>query len=208
MSLPIMSDFSEVFDSLSRFSPIVSILGSARVAPNHPLYKITQEMSQLLALKGYTIMTGAGTGLMQAANEGAARENAPSIGLIVDDPFVGGPNPFLDHLFCLDRVDLRKQAFMACSEALICLPGGLGTLDELSGFLLINQWHPEKKRPVFLVDSAFWSPIVDWLKASLLDSQFICADDLSCLHVTDSIETLLDLLDQKVSSATSSSAKR
>ena len=200
MSLPIMSDFSEIFDSLSPFLPIVSIMGSARVPSDHPLYKKTQDIAQLLARKGYSIMTGAGTGLMQAANEGAALGKATSIGLIVDDPFVGGPNPFLDHVFCLDRVDLRKQAFMACSEAVICLPGGLGTVDELSGFLLTHQWHSEKKRPLFLIGSAFWSPLVDWLKAALLDNQFICADDLSCLQVVDSAEELLARFDQAVCS--------
>ena len=197
MSHHIMSEFSEVFEQVSKFGSAVSILGSSRVASDDLLYTLTKEIAQILSSTGYNIITGAGTGLMQAANEGAKLGHCASIGLMVNDPYVGGPNPAIDHCFYLKDVGLRIQTFLACSDALIFLPGGLGTFDELSGFLLQNQWRPEKTKPIFLIDAEFWTPIIHWLQSHMEERKFIEPKDLSSIYLVNSIDDILKHLQEK-----------
>ena len=190
----IMSEISDITRQVRQFSPIISILGSARIEVSDPLYLLTKRLAQRLSIQGYTIMTGAGHGLMRAANQGAQLGGSASIGLMVDGFFDKRVNPFLDSCFYLTDVALRKQAFIRCSTAIICLPGGLGTLDELSEILLSYQEFPAQKTPLLLVDPVFWSPIMEWLAQKMLSRGLIDAIDLTTIHVLNSIDDIVDLL--------------
>jgi uncharacterized protein (TIGR00730 family) len=190
-----MADFVDGYQALARIGPCVSIFGSARTSPDHPHYKLAQDVAAGLSLAGLGIITGGGPGIMEAANKGAKESGGPSVGLNINLPFEQMPNPFQDRdkMLTFDYFFVRKVMFMKYAQGFVVLPGGLGTLDELFEALTLVQTDKRAKFPIVLVDKKFWSPLVDWIKSSLLEEHaYISPDDMFLFKLVDTAEEAVD----------------
>ena len=189
----IIGEFVEGFDSLAGVEPAVTIYGSAReLKPDHPLYVKTEEIAYRLARQGFSIITGGGPGAMEAANKGALRGEARSIGLNIKLPLEQKPNDFTTTTLTFRYFFVRKVMLVKYASAFIFVPGGLGTLDELTEVLTLMQTHKIKPLPVILVDSAYWKGMLDWMKNTMLAQGFISDEDLNLLRVCDKVDEVVD----------------
>ncbi len=184
----IMSEIVDGFDSMSEVGPAVSVFGSARVKPGTPLYEQTERLAQLLSQAGFSVITGGGPGLMEAANKGAFESGGESIGLHIHLPLEQKYNQFLKRRCDFRYFFVRKLVFVKYAMAYVALPGGFGTLDELSEALVLIQTKRIKPFPIVLLGSEFWSGLVDWFKDQLVRNEFCTADDLNLFALTDSPE--------------------
>jgi uncharacterized protein (TIGR00730 family) len=189
----IIGEFVEGFDALNNVEPAITIYGSARdLKPDHPLYVKTEEIAYRLAKQGFSIITGGGPGTMEAANKGALRGEARSIGLNIKLPLEQKPNEFATQTITFKYFFVRKVMLVKYASAFIFMPGGLGTLDELGEVLTLMQTHKIKPFPVILVDSAYWKGLLDWMKNTTLAQGFISEDDLKLLRVCDTVDEVVD----------------
>jgi uncharacterized protein (TIGR00730 family) len=184
----IMGEFVEGFDELSKLGPAVSIFGSARVAPCDPMYLACVKTARLLGETGFSIITGGGPGMMEAANRGAREAGAPSIGCNIELPFEQGSNPYVDTAIDFRYFFVRKTMFVKYAEAFICFPGGFGTMDELFESLTLIQTKKIKHFPVVLFGTKYWKGLIDWLRDSLLAEGKISPKDMDLFLCTDSPE--------------------
>ncbi len=182
----IMAEFVEGFETLAPIWPSVSMFGGARVARSSPVYTQAEEIAYLLATSGFNIITGGGPGAMEAANEGAVRGGAHSIGLNIKLPDEQAPNPYADTVIHFDYFFARKVMFVKYACAFVGMPGGYGTLDEMFECLTLKQTGKMKNFPVILFGSEFWSGLVAWLQERLLSEGLISEADLDLFTVTDS----------------------
>ncbi len=182
----IMAEFVEGFETLAPIWPSVSMFGGARVARSSPVYTQAEEIAYLLATSGFNIITGGGPGAMEAANEGAVRGGAHSIGLNIKLPDEQAPNPHADTVIHFDYFFARKVMFVKYACAFVGMPGGYGTLDEMFECLTLKQTGKMKNFPVILFGSEFWSGLVAWLQERLLSEGLISEADLDLFTVTDS----------------------
>jgi uncharacterized protein (TIGR00730 family) len=173
------------FDALRDVDNGVSIFGSARVAPDHPWYALTRETAACLVDHGFSVITGGGPGLMEAANRGAHEAGGESIGLNIELPHEQHPNPYLTRSLQFHYFFARKLMFVRYARAFVIMPGGFGTLDELFEALTLIQTHRIKHFPVILVDSTFWSPLREWIDRGLEDNGLISPGDKELLMVVD-----------------------
>mgnify|MGYP000138560004 CR=1 FL=1 len=195
----IMSEFVDGFDAMSAVDlPGVTIYGSARTAPSHPYYLLTEKIASELALAGYAIITGGGPGLMEAANKGAYEAGGISIGLNISLPHEQEPNAYANFPLHFKYFFVRKVMFMKYSMAFICMPGGFGSLDELFESLTLIQTQRIKPFPIVLVGSEFWSGLVDWIKDHLLASGNIGAEDMKLFQVLDDPGEVVDYIKKTV----------
>ena len=194
----IMGEFVNGYEKLSAIGPCVSIFGSARTKPNNPHYQLGVDVARAIAEKGYGIITGGGPGIMEAGNKGAQLANGVSVGLNIHLPFEQSSNPYIDpeHNLNFEYFFVRKVMFVKFAQAFVVLPGGVGTLDELFEALTLVQTNKIKKIPIILVQTTFWSGLVDWMKNTLVAEGMIHADDLNLIHLVDSKEDVLTLLDE------------
>jgi uncharacterized protein (TIGR00730 family) len=181
----IMGEFVEGFDTLSTVEKGVSLFGSARVGPDDPQYAAAQETARLLAEAGFSIITGAGPGIMEAANKGARAGNGPSIGCNIELPFEQGANPYVDTLVNFRYFMVRKTMFIKYSVAFIIFPGGFGTLDELFEALTLIQTGKIYQFPVILFGRHYWAGLVRWLQTRVLLEGKISAGDMDLMLLTD-----------------------
>ena len=181
----IMSEFIEGFDTLAGIDMGVSIFGSARIGPDDPAYAAAQETARLLAVAGFSIITGAGPGIMEAANKGARLGGGRSIGCNIELPFEQGANPYVDTLINFRYFFVRKTMFVKYSSAFIIFPGGFGTLDELFEALTLIQTGKIYHFPVVLFGRRYWAGLIRWLQSRVLLEQKISAGDLDLLLMTD-----------------------
>ena len=181
------------FDELARVKRGVAVFGSARTPPGHPRYELAREIGRALGRAGFDVITGGGPGAMEAANKGAREAGACSVGLSIDLPFEQGTNPYVDLAVDFHYFFARKVMFVRYSGAFVVLPGGYGTLDELFEALTLIQTKKIRFFPVVLVDSEYWSGLVDWLRESMLGAGNIGAADLSLLRVTDSVDEVVSI---------------
>ena len=188
----IIGELVEGFDRLSGVEPAVSIYGSARVKPEDELYQKTEEIAHRLGKAGFSIITGGGPGLMEAANKGASRAGVKSVGVNILLPEEQMPNTYSNISLSLRHFFVRKVLLVKYATAFIIMPGGLGTLDELSEVLTLMQTHKIRPFPVLLYDSGYWKGFLDWLKNYTLDRNFISAEDLHLLRVCDDTEEIVD----------------
>jgi uncharacterized protein (TIGR00730 family) len=188
----IMGEFVEGFDELTRLGPAVSIFGSARTPPDHPLYQECVETARLLGDAGFSIITGGGPGIMQAANEGAKKAGAKSVGLNIELPFEQDSNPYADLKIHFRYFFVRKTMFVKYAQAFVIFPGGFGTLDELFESLTLIQTGKIRNFPLVLFGSEYWGGLLDWLKERVEGHRNISAGDLDLLVVTDSPEEARD----------------
>jgi len=188
----IMAEFVEGFDTLSEIKrPSVTIYGSARTPEDDPDYIKAREIARRLVEYGYGIVTGGGPGIMEAANRGAIEGEGLSIGLNIDLPHEQEGNPYVNLPLDFRYFFVRKVMFMKYSMAFVCMPGGLGSLDELFESLTLIQTRKIKPFPIILVGSSFWNGLVDWIKEQLLGSGKIAEEDLFLFEVFDEVEEVV-----------------
>ena len=181
----IMAEFIEGFDKLARIEKGVSIFGSARTHPDDPQYLAAVEVGRLLGEKGFSIITGAGPGIMEAANKGARLAGAPSIGCNIELPFEQGTNPYVDIHVAFRYFAVRKTMFIKYSSAFIIFPGGFGTFDELFEALTLIQTGKISQFPVVLFGTHYWAGLVRWLNSKVLAERKISPGDMDLMIVTD-----------------------
>ena len=181
----IMGEFIEGFDNLAEVERGVSIFGSARTAPDDPQYLAAQETARLLALAGFSIITGAGPGIMEAANKGARDGGGRSIGCNIELPFEQGANPYVDTLVNFRYFFVRKTMFIKYSSAFIIFPGGFGTLDEAFEALTLIQTGKIYQFPVILFGRHYWAGLLRWLQSRVLAERKISAGDMDLMLLTD-----------------------
>ncbi|EHJ46759.1 Conserved hypothetical protein CHP00730 [Solidesulfovibrio carbinoliphilus subsp. oakridgensis] len=184
----IMAEIVDGFEELGGINPAVSIFGSARVPAADPLYQDTARLAELLCKAGYSVITGGGPGLMEAANKGAAEAGGQSIGLHIHLPLEQKPNPYLTIRSEYRYFFIRKLMFVKYAMAYIAMPGGFGTLDEVSEALVLIQTRRIKPFPIVFLGSAFWGGLIDWFKGTLLERGFVSPDDMELITVVDTAE--------------------
>jgi uncharacterized protein (TIGR00730 family) len=181
----IMSEFIEGFDNLASVTKGVTIFGSARTHPDDPQYAAAQEVARLLALEGFAIITGAGPGIMEAANRGAKLAGGRSIGCNIELPFEQGANPYVDTVINFRYFFVRKTMFIKYSNAFIIFPGGFGTLDEAFEALTLIQTGKIYQFPVVFFGRHYWAGLIRWIQTRLLGEGKISPGDIDLMIMTD-----------------------
>jgi len=176
------------FRTLHFVGPCVTVFGSARFDEDHPYYHQARQLGQLLAKDGFTVMTGGGPGIMEAANRGAKDVGGRTAGCNIELPHEQYPNPYLDTMVTFKHFYVRKVMLLKYSYAFIAMPGGFGTADEVFEAATLIQTDKIKEFPLILVGTKFWGPWLDAMRHTMLANDTIDAADLGILHVTDSIE--------------------
>lgn len=181
----IMSEFVEGFEELAEIGPAVTIFGSARTKASDKYYELAEEAAFLLAKDGYAIITGAGPGIMEAANRGAKKAGITSIGLNIQVPVAQKPNRFITKLLEFRYFFCRKVMFLKYAKASVIFPGGFGTMDEFFETITLIQTQRIEKFPVVLVGSEYWKGLVDWIKKSMLNRDRISEGDMDIFYIVD-----------------------
>jgi uncharacterized protein (TIGR00730 family) len=184
----ITSEFVEGFDALSEIHKGVTIFGSARTGPDDPQYKAAQEVARLLGKAGFSIITGAGPGIMEAANRGAKEGGGHSVGCNIELPFEQGANPYVDTLVNFRYFFVRKTMFIKYSNAFIIFPGGFGTMDELFEALTLIQTGKIYHFPLILFGRHYWAGLLRWMSSRLVGEGKISEGDLDLMLLTDDPE--------------------
>jgi uncharacterized protein (TIGR00730 family) len=180
------------FDALRDIDDGVSIFGSARVREGHRWYELCRETAACLSGHGFTVITGGGPGLMEAANRGAAEAGGLSVGLNIELPMEQHTNPYVNRSLNFHYFFARKLMFVRYARAFVIMPGGFGTLDEMFESLTLIQTNRIKHFPTILVDSQHWKPLLDWIDDSLEDDGLISAGDKELLVTADTPEEVCD----------------
>jgi hypothetical protein len=193
----VMSEFVEGFDKLAKIGPCVTVFGSARTLPENPYYIMAEEIAFKLVQHGYGVITGGGPGIMEAGNKGANRAGGKSVGLNIFLPHEQKGNIYIDpeKLISFDYFFVRKVMFVKYSQGFIVMPGGFGTLDELTEALTLIQTQKIGRFPIVMVGNEFWSGIVDWFKEKLIAEGMIGKDDLDLINLVDSADEAVKVID-------------
>jgi uncharacterized protein (TIGR00730 family) len=192
--LQVMAEFVEGFERLVHVKPAVSIYGSARTNPDHPNYKLAEEIAELLSNSGYSIITGGGGGIMEAANKGAFRGKALSVGLNIVLPNEQNTNQYQDISLRFRHFFSRKVMFVKYASAYVVLPGGYGTLDELAEILTLIQTKKTKRIPVILLNKNYWNGLISWFQNTLEPEGMIYKGDLKLFHTAETKEEVLAII--------------
>ena len=192
----IMGEFVEGFEKLRPLWPSVSIFGSARLRRDHPYYKSATLVGEALSNAGYSVITGGGRGIMQAANLGASRGESRSIGLNIKLPHEVAPNPHADTILHFNYFFARKVMFVKYACAFVGLPGGFGTLDEIFEALTLKQTGKIHQFPVILFGSAFWEGLVRWLYDQPLNGRMVSRKDLQLFRLTDDVDEVVQIVER------------
>jgi len=187
----IMAEFVSATQRLSEIHPAVSIFGSARTPHDHPYYQLAEEIARLLSDAGFSVISGGGPGIMEAANKGAFYGKSPSVGLNIQLPHEQHNNPYQNISQNFHHFFTRKVMFVKFASAYVVMPGGFGTLDELMEALTLVQTGKTRRIPIILVGSQFWSGILEWFKTSLLQENMISVDDLDLIQLIDEPEQIV-----------------
>lgn len=190
----IIAEFVEGFERLAQIAPSVSIFGSARIAQDHPYYQLTEDIARALSDAGFTIVSGGGPGIMEAANKGAFEGKSPSVGLNIFLPNEQSGNDYQDISLNFRHFFSRKAMFVKYASAYVVLPGGFGTLDELAEILTLVQTGKSRKIPIILVGAEFWQGLLDWFKSSLLETGTISASDLDLMQLVDQPDQVVNAI--------------
>ena len=183
--LRIQAEFVEGFGLLAELGPAVSIFGSARTGPGSPEYVRTERIAAGLAQAGYSVITGGGPGIMEAANKGALQANGVSVGLGIELPLEQGLNDYVEIGLEFRYFFVRKMMFVKYSQAFVVLPGGFGTLDELFEAITLVQTSKITKFPIVLVGTGYWSGLLDWIENTMVPEGNIAFGDMQLLQVVD-----------------------
>ena len=184
----IMSEFVEGFEVLRNVQPAVTIFGSARTESSNGYYQMCYELAGALAKQGFSVITGGGPGMMEAANKGAREAGGKSIGLNIVLPFEQKVNDFLDIHIEFRYFFARKMMFLKYSCGVVVLPGGFGTMDELFESLTLIQTSKYPRFPVIMMGTEYWTGLLAWMEKTMLAAGNISPADMRVFTVTDSIE--------------------
>jgi uncharacterized protein (TIGR00730 family) len=187
----IIGEFVDGFEDLADVKPAVSIFGSARARPGDKYYQFAERLSGELARNGISVITGGGGGIMEAANKGAAEAGGKSVGLNIELPMEQKPNDYANLRLSFRYFFCRKVMFVKYALAYIVLPGGFGTLDELSEAITLIQTHKIKPFPVILVGKEFWAGLMDWINTTVLEWDHISPKDIEIIKQMDDIDEIV-----------------
>ena len=184
------------FETLIEVGPSISIFGSARTQPSDPYYTKTVEIASMISEMGFGIISGAGPGIMEAANKGAKLANGKSIGLRINLPFEQFTNKYVDEEYLLkfDYFFVRKLMFQKYSQGFVVMPGGYGTLDELFNALTLIQTKKSKLFPIILVGKKHYGPLFDWIKGTLAENKLISPEDIDLINLVEDKEEVKQIL--------------
>jgi len=192
--LGIMAEFATATERLRGIRPAVSMFGSARIGAGHPYFATTEKIARLLSDAGFSVISGGGPGLMEAANRGAYAGRSPAIGLNILLPHETSGNEFQDVGFNFRYFFARKMMFMRFASAYVVLPGGFGTIDELSECLTLVQTGKTRRIPIILVGADFWNGLLDWVRGTLVREGMIDAEDVGLMQIIDEPEAIVDAI--------------
>lgn len=190
----IMAEFVEATERLNAIHPAVSIFGSARIPPDHPYYLLAEKIARLLSDAGFSVISGGGPGIMEAANKGAYFGKSPSVGLNIQLPMEQNTNPYQDISQTFRHFFARKFMFVKFAAAYVVLPGGFGTLDELMEALTLVQTGKSRRIPIILVHAPFWRGLIEWLQERLAGEGMIDKADVDLLQVIDEPDEVVDAI--------------
>ena len=190
----IMAEFVDATERLKDISPAVSIFGSARTPPDHPYFKLAEEIARQLSDAGFSVITGGGPGIMEAGNKGAYFGKSPSIGLNIQLPHEQHSNPYQDISQTFHHFFARKVMFVKFASAYVVMPGGFGTMDELMEALTLVQTGKTRKIPIILVCSAFWQGMLDWFRQVMVSEGMINAEDIDLVQVIDEPKAIVEAI--------------
>lgn len=190
----IMAEFVGATEKLKHITPAVSIFGSARIKPGSELYKLTEEIAKQLSDAGFSVISGGGPGVMEAANKGAFPGPGASVGLNIELPMEQHGNPYQDISLTFQHFFMRKVMFVKYASAYVVLPGGFGTMDELMEALTLVQTGKGNKIPIILVDGKFWGGLLDWLKTTMLDYGMISPEDMDLIQVIEKPNEIVEAI--------------
>lgn len=190
----IMAEFVEGFERLVKISPSVSIFGSARTNPENPYYKLTVDIARTLSDAGFSVVSGGGPGIMEAANKGAYEGKSPSVGLNIQLPHEQSGNGYQDISLTFRHFFSRKVMFVKYASAYVVMPGGFGTLDELAEILTLVQTGKTRKIPIILVHRPFWEGLLTWFKEVMVTEGTINPEDLDLLQIIDTPDEILEAI--------------
>ena len=184
------------FETLIEVGPSISIFGSARTQPSDPYYTKTVEIASMISEMGFGIISGAGPGIMEAANKGAKLAKGKSIGLRINLPFEQFTNEYVDEEYLLkfDYFFVRKLMFQKYSQGFVVMPGGYGTLDELFNALTLIQTMKSKLFPIILVGKKHYGPLFDWIKGTLAENKLISPEDIDLINLVEDKEEVKQIL--------------
>jgi uncharacterized protein (TIGR00730 family) len=194
----VMSEFVGGFEKLAKIGPCVTIFGSARTKANTPYYKTAEEIAYQLVQNGYGVITGGGPGIMEAGNRGARRAGGKSVGLNIFLPFEQKGNAYIDpdKLITFDYFFVRKVMFVKYSQGFIVMPGGFGTLDELTEALTLIQTKKIGRFPIVMVGKKYWTGWMKWVKEVLLEEGMISVEDLDLFSIVDTPKDAVKAIDE------------
>ena len=190
----IIAEFVEGFERLVRIKPSVSIFGSARTPTDHPYYELAEKIARALSDAGFSVVSGGGPGIMEAANKGAYAGKSPSIGLNIHLPKEQSGNPYQDVSLSFRHFFSRKVMFVKYASAYVVLPGGFGTLDELAEILTLVQTGKTRRIPIILVHEPFWRGLLNWFTESLVKEGTISESDLDLMQVVDKPDEVVEAI--------------
>lgn len=188
----IIGEMVEGFDKLSKIGPAVTIYGSARTRPDSDLYRKTEELGRMLGKAGFAVITGGGPGVMEAANKGAAEAGVASVGLNIQLPEEQLCNIYANKTITFNHFFVRKVMLVKYAIAFVMMPGGLGTLDEMTEVLTLIQTQKITPFPVYLFDSRYWKGLLDWMRNVALAEGMVSEEDFHLLRVCDSPQDIVD----------------
>ena len=191
-----MSEFVDGFEELSNLTDAVSIFGSARASSSSKYYKIAEETASKLVKNGYAIITGAGPGIMEAANKGAKLAHGESIGLNILIPTMQKPNKYVTKLLEFKYFFCRKVMFAKYSKAMVAFPGGYGTMDEFFEAITLVQTKRIDLFPIILVGSEYWKGLVHWIEGTMLPHKMVDKSDLKIFHLVDTPQEVVSIINK------------
>lgn len=183
----IMAEFVEGFETMGNIKPSIVVMGSARTKPDEKYYKLTEDVAHEVVKKGFGIITGGGPGIMEAANKGANEAGGPSTGVSIELPNEQASNKYIDKDkdIIFRYFFVRKVMFFKYAQGYIIMPGGFGTIDELFEVLTLIQTGKTPKLPIVLIGTEYWTPLIDWVKTTLVNDKLISEKDLDLFSITD-----------------------
>ena len=190
----IMSEFVDGFEDLSQLGPAISIFGSSRAKPNDANYKKAERLARLLVKEGYAVITGAGPGVMEAANKGAFEAGGDSIGLNIQLPFIQKPNSYIKTKLEFRYFFCRRVMFVKYASAFVMLPGGYGTFDEFFEIITLIQTRKIASLPLICFGSEYWNKLKDFMEAEILAHGMIETSDLKLFTITDNLDEIVNII--------------
>jgi uncharacterized protein (TIGR00730 family) len=190
----IMAEFVDGFETLSRVGPCITLFGSARTEEDHDFFRLAYDTARCAVENGYGVITGGGPGIMEAANRGANEAGGHSIGLNIELPYEQLPNASIKTLINFRHFFIRKVMFLKYTSAVIVLPGGFGTMDEVFETLTLIQTQKASHLPLVLMGLEYWKGLLDWLKDTMLSYKYIDPEDMKLIQLTDDPHESIEII--------------